>query len=188
MAKNYMNLSIKLAKAIFTTSDKGAYQVYNTFKGSREQYREIALREYIYAKYYTARMLLDAYAEHNPESRSAISEAWLETRELLHSFFSNDIYYGCTIAEADKRLKHYSYYLSKSSGVITPACVMLDLVKEGTFIMDFVLVDTIDSALKEAQQYLMSEMVGKSRNKSNGGCLTTLACFVLITTIFIMCL
>lgn len=178
MSNNYMNLSINVAKAIFTTSDKGACVIHDAFSGGSKDQQDNALKEYIYAKYFIAMTLLHAYEDKNPEASIKILEAIDEIDKLLADFFDKDLFYGCTIRETHQRCRKYLWYANHSEE-LTLGCIFLKNIGDVNLLLNPYFVDKIDVAMNEAQQFLMRTMV-TGKVKTSSGCLSVVACMTLM--------
>ena len=152
--------------------------IYNAFSDGSKTRQDNALKEYIYAKYFIAMTLLHAYENKNPQTSKKILEAIDEIDELLTDFFDKDFFYGCTISEAHQRCRKYLWYANHSEE-LTLGCIFLKNIGDTNLLLNPYFVDKIDAAMNEAQQFLMRTMVEK-KAKTNGGCLSVVACIILL--------
>lgn len=173
----YMDMSISLSKAIFTTSDKGAATLYSWFSNNSYE-RERVLQEYIYLKYSQTVLFLHIYAQDHPEQKQFVFECLEEIDELLDKSFSLDPYSECTLAEARQRSVYYMHNIRAESS--SPYCAaFIDKVGVDAIVSSGANLFEMPDIVNYANGYVMNALKVKGTSK-NGGCLSTIACMIAI--------
>lgn len=174
---NYMDISISLSKAIFTTSDKGASTLYSWFKNDTYNQNRV-LQEYIYLKYSQAVLFLHLYAQEHPDQKQFIFECLAEIDELLDKSFACDPYSKCTLTEARQRSIYYMNHINAESS--SPFCsAFIDKIGADALVLNNANLFEMPNVVNYANGYIMSAIKTKGSSK-NGGCLSTIACMVAI--------
>ena len=174
---NYMDMSISLSKAIFTTSDKGAYLLHSWFSSSKSTQNRV-LKEYIYLKYSQAVLFLHAYAHEHPEQKQFVFECLEEVDELLDRAFYTDMFMKCTLDEARSRTFFYMEKIKPESS--SPLCAgFIDAIGIESIMLNNVSLLEVPEVVNYANNYVLSALKTKGSSK-NGGCLSTLACMIAI--------
>ena len=190
MTKPSINTPNNIARSINTTSDPGAYRIYNVFSDDKYKngVREEALKEYIYFKYFLITHILtnEQLVQLQMQQGYFLGEIYLAIANCLNEHFSNSIAkklgYGCSV---DEMLEH-----NKFCGKLTEDDENLMLCELFVRAMgypelryDANLMREIGTAINQAETFLIEVALCKRKPDSAIGCSTIIGAFFIIAVL-----
>lgn len=183
---DYRNYTMPVSKAIFTTSDKGAYAVHSLFK-SDSYLCEKALAEYIYLKAFIFVLIMRHGVKNEAPDVKATAEAIIsETFAILDNAFRHDPSgYGCSIYSLNERI---SFYYSKvnPNNLNTLCAAYTDILGSDNLFLYGITIDKILFITDSAFEHIQSTINTWAKNNraakaaSGSGCLLPVIAFMLL--------
>ena len=166
------------ARAIFTTSDKGAVILHNYH--SQRSYEEEVLRNYIYLKAFLAEVKLHSFFE-NPKEYKQVIELVHQQLKKAFSQMPKSLTYGCSTTGMAFAIQQY-YKNVDMTDIMSVENAFYEQVNLPPQIrLNAYVGYNFLNVIQEASAFLDNAIIaGCQGQKTGGGCLSTIACMVAI--------
>lgn len=177
-----MNISVRMAKAIFSTSDKGAVQLYRYFSSDKAVLNE-AMREYIYLKYFLTITFMAENLRAHPSQKQQFDIFFEEVLQILGDAFSNDVAgYGCDLVDMSNRMNHYMERVDKNN-ILESASYEFSMILGIYSLYLNVPLEQLRVIANVAGSVVMNAMSQQSKGASGGCLLPIVATIALLALI-----